>query len=85
MSSEITRFNHVTDWGMERDARGDYVLYSDHEAEVARLRAEVEAYRKDAKRWRFFQTAGYNVTLRMHYTRPDEREKAIDAAMGESA
>ncbi|WP_426355629.1 hypothetical protein ACN9MD_09550 [Stenotrophomonas maltophilia] len=58
---------------------------SDHEAEIARLRAEVEAYRKDAERWRFFQTAGYNVTLRMHYTRPDEREKAIDAAMGASA
>ncbi|SEU13100.1 hypothetical protein [Stenotrophomonas indicatrix] len=37
MSNEITRFNHVTDWGIERDADGDYVLHSDHEAEVARL------------------------------------------------
>lgn len=50
MSSEITRFNHVTDWGMERDARGDYVLYSDHEAEVARLRAEVEGLREVLKK-----------------------------------
>lgn len=43
MSNEITRFNHVTDWGIERDADGDYVLHSDHGAEVARLRAEIEA------------------------------------------
>lgn len=34
-------------------AVGRYVLHSDHEAEVARLRAEVEAYRKDAERWQF--------------------------------
>ncbi|MHA4875701.1 hypothetical protein, partial [Enterococcus faecium] len=27
------------------------VLHSNHEAEVARLRAEVEVYRKDAERW----------------------------------
>ena len=35
-----------------------------------------------------FQSAGYNVTLRMHYTRPDERGKVIDsviAAMGADA
>lgn len=102
----IRRFDHVS-YGMVSDPNGEYIFHSDHEAEVARLhaevekvrgydvapleakvaelRAEVEAYRKDAKRWRFFQTAGYNVTLRMHYTRPDEREKAIDAAMGASA
>lgn len=52
---------------------------------IAKLRAEADALRRDAMRWRFFQTAGYNVTLRMHYTRPDEREKAIDAAMGADA
>lgn len=46
MSNEITRFNHVTDWGMERDVDGDYVLHSDHEAEVARLRAELNAATK---------------------------------------
>lgn len=43
MSSEITRFNHVNDWGMERDEDGDYVLHSDYEAEVARLRAARDA------------------------------------------
>ncbi|HED4875608.1 TPA: hypothetical protein R4K21_001396 [Stenotrophomonas maltophilia] len=37
MSNEITRFNHVTDWGMERDAKGDYVLHSDHEDVVGEL------------------------------------------------
>lgn len=31
--------------GMQDDANGDYVLHSDHEAEVARLRAEVEKIR----------------------------------------
>lgn len=39
MSKEITRFNHVTDWGMERDAHGDYVLHSDHEAIVDSMAA----------------------------------------------
>lgn len=39
MSNEITRFNHVTDWGMERDSDGDYVLHSDHEAVVDSMTA----------------------------------------------
>lgn len=47
MSNEITRFNQVTDWGMERDARGEYVLHSEHETEIARLRAEVEGLRSE--------------------------------------
>lgn len=46
MSNEITRFNHVTDWGMERDSDGDYVLHSEHEAEVARLRAELDGIKE---------------------------------------
>lgn len=61
---------------------GDYVAYSDHEAEVARLRAEAEKYRKDARRWRFVASAPGSVTLRIHNTRSDGRDAAIDAAMG---
>ncbi len=36
----------------EMDDDGDYVLYSDHAAEIARLRAEADALRVDAMRWR---------------------------------
>lgn len=100
---EIKRAD-FTPYGMVEKDEGHYVYFTDHEAVVARLRAEVEEnekainvwrgrtqraeaevekYRTDAARWRFFQTAGFNVTLRMHYTRPDEREKSIDCAMGE--
>lgn len=50
--SGIKRFNHATceyPGGifseMNREADGDYVLHSDHEAEVARLSAEVERLR----------------------------------------
>lgn len=40
MSIEIKRYD--SGLGMEERADGQYVLHSDHEAEVARLRAEVE-------------------------------------------
>ncbi|WP_447898028.1 hypothetical protein [Stenotrophomonas sepilia] len=43
--SEITRFSWNGLYGMEELPDGDYVLHSEHEAEVARLRAEVEAYK----------------------------------------
>lgn len=73
--SEIKRWDYdYLAGGPTEDAEGSYVLHSDHEAEVARLRAEisalkddpsyetacetirnlraeVEAYRKDAERW----------------------------------
>jgi hypothetical protein len=39
--SQINRYDHLKH-GMYWDIEGDYVLYSDHEAVVARLRAEVE-------------------------------------------
>ncbi len=49
---EIKRFNHgVCEYPggtfseMNQEADGDYVLHSDHEAEVARLRAELEKVR----------------------------------------
>lgn len=52
--NEIKRFNHQvceypggTFSEMNQEADGDYVLYSDHEAEVVRLRAEVEGLRAE--------------------------------------
>lgn len=87
--SEIKRFNHgVCEYPggifseMNHEADGDYVLHSDHEAEVARLRAEADKYRKDARRWRFVASAPGSVTLRIHNTRADGRDAAIDAAIG---
>ncbi len=43
----MKRYSWSTDF-MEWWDDGDYVLYSDHEAEVARLRAEVEGLRSVA-------------------------------------
>lgn len=57
--SGIKRFNHgVCEYPggtfseMNQEADGDYVLHSDHEAEVARLRAEVEENEKVINVWR---------------------------------
>lgn len=57
--SGIKRFNHgVCEYPggifseMNQEADGDYVLHSDHEAEVARLRAEVEENEKAINVWR---------------------------------
>lgn len=53
--SGIKRFNHgVCEYPggifseMNKEANGDYVLHSDHEAEVARLRAELQKAAKAA-------------------------------------
>lgn len=46
--SEITRFSWNGLYGMEELPDGDYVLHSDHEAEVARLRAELQNAAKAA-------------------------------------
>lgn len=53
--NEIKRFNHgVCEYPggifseMNQEADGDYVLHSDHEAEVARLRAELQNAAKAA-------------------------------------
>lgn len=48
---EMGRHPYDRDISMIFDDYGNYVSYDDHEAEVARLRAEVETYRKDAERW----------------------------------
>ena len=44
---------------------------------------DAEALRRDAERWRFYEAAGSNLTLRLHNTRSDHRNAAIDAAMGD--
>lgn len=41
--NEIKRFDHVS-YGMVSDPNGEYIYHSDHEAEVARLRADLEGY-----------------------------------------
>lgn len=46
--SEIKRIGWHGVHGMQRDVSGDYVLHSDHEAEVARLRAELQNAAKAA-------------------------------------
>ncbi|WP_333627846.1 hypothetical protein [Stenotrophomonas cyclobalanopsidis] len=57
----------------------------ERDAEIARLRAEADALRVDAERWRFLASASSSVTFRLHNARPDHRERAIDAAMGADA
>lgn len=82
---------------IRQDHHGEYVLHSDHEAEVARLRAEVEAYRKDAERWQHARKllsvddiAERQRTLEeWNYLISEDEckraDEAIDAAMGASA
>lgn len=73
-------------------AAGRYVLYSDHKAEIVRLRAEVEKYRKDAERYRWLRNAdnypnqiGGFWNCLGETSEPEEMDEAIDAAMGASA
>lgn len=92
----MKRYSWSTDF-MEWWDDGDYVLYSEHEEEVTRLRAEVEEYRKDAERWRFarkllrveeIETAAYSLSRSGGHTYEEfniQADKAIDAAMGARA
>jgi len=50
--------------------------------ENERLRKDAVENRTDADRWRFFRSAGNDVTLRMHNSRSDFRDEAIDSARG---
>ncbi|MHC1670487.1 hypothetical protein ACODUO_15105 [Stenotrophomonas maltophilia] len=75
-----------------------YVLHSDHEAEVARLRAEVEAYRKDAERYRWLRDNeelnkgphpvyfpdGFNEPTQ-NFIGGSRLDELVDAAMGADA
>lgn len=80
--------------GMQDDANGDYVLHSDHEAEVARLRAEVEGLRRTEARYRWLQkqtpyrfgkiqAACVIDAVDTLYFKADEFDRQLDAAMGE--
>lgn len=109
--SGINRWSQCpSDEQIHEDPEGEYVLHSDHEAEMARLRAmaqeqgvkdgneitrlrdEVEAYRKDAERYRWLQNAdnypnqiGGFWNCLGETSEPEEMDEAIDAAMGASA
>lgn len=48
---KIKKFNVLWEKEAPEGEWGDYVKTVDHEAEVARLRAEAESLRKDAERW----------------------------------
>ncbi|MCX2894836.1 hypothetical protein ORG27_14750 [Stenotrophomonas lactitubi] len=82
--------------GCEIADEGPYVLHSDHEAEIARLRVEVEKYRVDAERYRWLRDKANeaNKSAPMVASNPldpdvsrlihaDELDAEIDAAMGE--
>lgn len=84
--SEIKRAD-FTPYGMVEKEEGHYVYFADHEAEIARLRAEVEKNRVDAERYRWLRDTPWmhNYDLRGVIQNQmnglwDER---IDAAMGE--
>ena len=69
--SGIQRFDQAH-WGMTMDdEHGDYVLYGDHksavdglEAEIARLRAEVDANMVDAQRYRWLRDSAPSANVR---------------------
>lgn len=64
-----------------RDRKEWTPLYADPPA--AAPSEDIEALRRDAERWRFYEAAGSELTLRLHNTRSDHRNSTIDAAMQE--
>ena len=52
------------------------------DAEMKRLEGEVARLRADSERWKAVETAGGELTLRLHNSRPDRRAAIIDAALG---
>lgn len=77
--SGIKRYDHVS-YGMVSDPNGEYIFHSDHDAEVARLRAEVEGLRVKASRYDWIRR---NAVL--DGANGDQLDSEIDAAMGASA
>ncbi|PJL51454.1 hypothetical protein B9Y74_05515 [Stenotrophomonas maltophilia] len=92
---EMGRHPYDRDISMIFDNYGNYVSYDDHEAEVARLRAEADALRVDAKRYRWLrdQAAWSDAKNPCPYSEKDGQlrcitsglDAAIDAAMGADA
>jgi hypothetical protein len=63
------------DWGQIADSVAAIV------ADRQRLEGEVARLRADAERWKAVETAGGELTLRLHNSRPDRRAAIIDAAL----
>lgn len=70
---------------VESTSDSTYIAYPDHAAEIARLRAEADALRVDAERYRFIRSGGCGATLRFHNSSPANRDEVIDEAMGADA
>lgn len=54
MVERFAAFDNIDDWGMRKSDEGEYVRYSDHEAELSALKKQVEeltAERDDARRY----------------------------------
>ncbi|EKT4443988.1 hypothetical protein [Stenotrophomonas maltophilia] len=82
---EMGRHPYDSDISMIFDDHGNFVRYTDHSAEIARLRAEADALRVDAERYRFLRSGGCGATLRFHNSNPANRDDVVDAAMGADA
>ena len=54
-------------------------------ATILALLAERAELKRDAERWRAVKSAGGELTLRLHNTRPRDRAHVIDAAMQSEA
>ena len=83
-----TAYSRICAGEAEADVLRDIglVRITDGTVETADIDAIVDhqkALRRDAERWRFYETAGSDFTLRLHNTRSDHRNAAIDAAMKE--
>jgi len=65
--SGIRRYSWNGLYGMEELHDGDYVLHSDHEAEVDCLRAEVEGLRKDTERLNYIEKTFSGTNNRERY------------------
>lgn len=87
--SGIKRYDWFED-GMDTQFDGDHVKFADHASEIARLRAEADALRVDAERyrwlirnWQFDKDSP--ISLHFDLDGLDDTDKAaaaIDAAMG---
>ncbi len=65
------------------DDHGRFVKYADHAAEIARLRAEADALRVDAERYRWLRE--YDVDSYLAGGKCESLDSSIDAAMGADA
>lgn len=88
---DLALYNTATTFPHSRDDV-PLVLLSDAQAEIDRLKAECEALRKDAERWRFFRRATEDDSIgmmlnqiNMHPATPEEADATIDAAIAKDS